>query len=247
MQAFFIDLRYRLEYAALMLLVGIVRAMPIDLAAAVSARIWRFICPKLHRHKRALDNLAIAYPEKTPAEREDIALAMWGNLGRVMAETMQIDRIIKQPDRIEFTNYKVFARYKDKLGPVIGASLHLGNWELAIWPLVISGVSPAAVYRTVKNPYVDQFLRFLACTAFLSNMDSVFTTSHNVYIYLDPESNKFVLSPWDLDLACAGFPLMEQKKAEEKLSLKESSFEELPGWDNDTHAEAIVPLQKFVH
>ena len=81
----------------------------------------------------------------TPAaEREAIALAMWGNLGRVMAEIMQIDRLISEPGRIEIASQKVFARYKDKLGPAIGVSLHMGNWELAIWPLTIAGANPAA-------------------------------------------------------------------------------------------------------
>jgi Kdo2-lipid IVA lauroyltransferase/acyltransferase len=154
-----VDLRHRLEYAMLMLLVGIVRAMPLDTAARVSARIWGTIAPRLRRHRRALDNLAIAYPDKTPAEREVIARAMWENLGRVMAETMQIDRLIRDPGRIRVANDRVFRRYKDKLGPAIGCSLHMGNWELAIWPLVVAGANPAAVYRTVKNPYVDAFLR----------------------------------------------------------------------------------------
>ena len=31
----------------------------------------------------------------------------------------------------------------------------MGNWELAIWPFTLAGNNPAAVYRTVKNPYVD--------------------------------------------------------------------------------------------
>ncbi len=154
-----VDLRHRLEYAMLMLLVSIVRAMPLDTAARVSARIWGTIAPRLRRHQRALDNLAIAYPEKTLAEREVIARAMWENLGRVMAETMQIDRLIRDPGRIRVANDRVFRRYKDKLGPAIGCSLHMGNWELAIWPLVVAGANPAAVYRTVKNPYVDAFLR----------------------------------------------------------------------------------------
>ena len=155
-----IDLRYRLEYAALRLLIGFVRAMPIDMAAGISARIWRAVAPRLRRHRRALENLAIAYPEQTPEWREAVARDMWENLGRVMAETMQIDRLIQQPERISFANYEVFARYKDKLGPVIGASLHMGNWELAIWPLTVAGTNPAAIYRTVKNPYVDAYLRY---------------------------------------------------------------------------------------
>ena len=159
MQTLLIDLRHRLEYAGLRLLIGIVRLMPIDTSANVSSAIWGLIAPRLRRHKRALDNLAIAYPEKTQAEREAIARAMWKNLGRVMAETMQIDRLIREPDRIEIVNQKVFTRYKDKLGAAIGCSLHLGNWELAIWPLTMAGGNPAAVYRTVKNPYVDAYLR----------------------------------------------------------------------------------------
>lgn len=153
------NLRHRLEYGLLMLLVGIVRLMPIDTAARVSASAWRAIAPRLRRHQRALANLRIAFPEKTEAERDEIARAMWANLGRVMAETMLIDRIIASPDRIEIASKEVFDRYKGKLGPAIGCSLHMGNWEFAIWPLVLAGANPAAVYRNVKNPYVDAYIR----------------------------------------------------------------------------------------
>lgn len=156
----FLDLRYRLEYVLLRTVVGAVRAMPLETAANLSAWLWRLIAPWQRRHRRALDNLAIAFPEKTPQEREAIALAMWDNLGRVMAETMQIDRLIKDGDRLDIINKEVFGRYRDKLGPAIGVSLHMGNWELAIWPLTFAGANPAAVYRNVNNPYVDRYLRY---------------------------------------------------------------------------------------
>ena len=159
MMSFLIDLRYRLEYAGLRLLIGIVRLMSVDTAANFSGRVWRAIAPHLRRHRRALENLAIAYPEQTPEWRERVARDMWENLGRVMAETMQIDRLIREPGRITIANHEIFERYKGKLGPLIGASLHMGNWELAIWPLTLAGTNPAAVYRTVKNPYVDAYLR----------------------------------------------------------------------------------------
>jgi len=159
MSSVLVDLRHRLEYALLMVLVAMVRLMPVDTAAAISARIWRTVAPLLRRHKRALANLAIAFPEKSDAERDAIAREMWANLGRVMAETMHVDRLIREPGRVRIANAAVFARYRDKLGPAIGCSLHMGNWELAIWPLVVAGAKPAAVYRTVKNPYVDAYLR----------------------------------------------------------------------------------------
>jgi KDO2-lipid IV(A) lauroyltransferase len=154
-----LDLRYRAEYAALRLIAALVRTVPIDVGVGISAKVWRLFARFDRRHQRALDNLAIAFPEKTPRERRAIALAMWENLGRVMAETMQIDRIIADPGRIEIVDRDIHARYKDKLGSAIGVSLHMGNWELAIWPFTLAGNNPAAVYRTVKNPYVDAYLR----------------------------------------------------------------------------------------
>jgi KDO2-lipid IV(A) lauroyltransferase len=153
-----LDVRYRIEYVVLRLVATGIRALPLETAADTSAYFWKLIAPRLRRHSRALENLAIAYPEKPPEEREAIAVAMWGNLGRIMAETMQIDRLIADPSRIEIVTPS-FLRYKDKLGPIVGASLHMGNWELAIWPLTLAGASPAAVYRTVNNPYVDRYLR----------------------------------------------------------------------------------------
>lgn len=155
------DLQFRAEYALLRGIVGVVRALPLETAAGLSARAWRFLAPKIaqKRHLRALDNVAIAFPEKTEAEHRRIVLAHWENLGRVMVETMQLDRILAQPDRLEIINQRVFQRYNRKLGPTIGISLHMGNWELAIWPLTAAGANPAAVYRSVNNPYVDRYLR----------------------------------------------------------------------------------------
>lgn len=155
------DLQFHLEYVALRLVVGLVRMLPLSVATGASAWTWRRLAPIINpkRHRRALDNLAIAFPDKTEEERRAIALAHWENLGRVMAETMQIDRIIKDPSRITIVSENVFGRYRDKLGAAIGVSLHMGNWELAIWPLTLAGANPAAVYRSVNNPYVDRYLR----------------------------------------------------------------------------------------
>lgn len=155
------DLRHRLEYVILRGIIAFVRAFPLSVAVRLSAKAWRWLAPTVSRkrHQRALANLAIAFPEKSVAERERIAIKHWENLGRVMAETMQLDRVIADPSRIEISSKEIFERYRDKMGAAIGVSLHMGNWELAIWPLTEAGANPAAVYRSVNNPYVDQYLR----------------------------------------------------------------------------------------
>jgi KDO2-lipid IV(A) lauroyltransferase len=156
------DLQFRLEYVLLRAIVGAVRLLPLETAADVSAKMWRVLAPRINpkRHKRALANLAIAFPEKSDEERLAICMAHWENLGRVMAETMQIDRLIEDESRIRIVSDRLFGRYKDKLGPAIGVSLHMGNWELSIWPFVEARANPAAVYRSVNNPYIDRYLRW---------------------------------------------------------------------------------------
>ncbi|HEY7669683.1 MAG TPA: lipid A biosynthesis acyltransferase [Hyphomicrobium sp.] len=155
------DLQFRLEYLGLRLVAGIVRSLPLSVATRASAFAWRRLAPIINpkRHQRALDNLAIAFPEKSEAERLKIALAHWENLGRVMVETMRVDRFLKEPWRVDIISQNIFSRYKDKLGAAIGVSLHMGNWELAILPFTWAGANPAAVYRSVTNPYVDRYLR----------------------------------------------------------------------------------------
>jgi KDO2-lipid IV(A) lauroyltransferase len=76
-----------------------------------------------------------------------------------MAETMQLDRILKDPDRIEVETPALLKRYVNKMGAAVVASMHMGNWELAMWPLTLAGAKPAGVYRLVDNPYVDMYLR----------------------------------------------------------------------------------------
>ena len=154
-----LDIRQRLEYGLVLAINLLIRAMPLKMATAFSARAWRFIAPKTRRHRRALKNLQKAMPEKSSEEREAIALGMWDNLGRVMAETFLLDRLLKDPSRFEFENPALISRYRDKMGPLVTAALHMGNWEVGILPLHAINARPAGVYRIVENPYVDRWLR----------------------------------------------------------------------------------------
>ena len=155
------DLQWRLEYGVVRFFAVIFSSLPLNFATSASAFAWRKLAPVINpkRHKRALDNLTIAFPEKSEAERREIALRHWENLGRVMVETMRIDRFLAEPERVDIVSQNIFSRYKDKLGAAIGVGLHMGNWELAILPFTWAGANPAAVYRSVTNPYVDRYLR----------------------------------------------------------------------------------------
>ncbi len=152
-------LQYKLEYGLFRLIVETVRLFPVDTSAEISGRIWKNIAPRTRRHKRALENLKIAFPDKSDDEREKIALSMWENLGRVMAETMQMDKILSDSKRVHLCPNSVLKYDSDEDAPIVVVSLHTGNWELTMSPLTAAGLNPGAVYRLVKNPYVDKYIR----------------------------------------------------------------------------------------
>jgi len=153
------EIGYAAEYGLLRAVFALIRLLPLNVATGLSARVWRVIGPRQRRHQRALDNLARAFPDTSPEERETIARAMWANMGRITAEALFLDRIIKQTDRFTVVGLEAFASQMREPGPHIGVSLHMGNWELAVWPCAVSGGNPAGVYRPIPNPHVDRLLR----------------------------------------------------------------------------------------
>jgi hypothetical protein len=66
---------------------------------------------------------------------------------------------------------------------------------------------------------VDQFLRFLAVNVLLCNLDSFLGSTQNYYIYLEPESNKFQILPWDMDHSFGAFPLAGTPGSRRDLSI----------------------------
>ena len=66
---------------------------------------------------------------------------------------------------------------------------------------------------------VDEFLRFLAGNAALSNLDSFLSMGHNFYMYLNPANNKINFIPWDLNMAMGGFGLAGGGEQQTNLSI----------------------------
>jgi hypothetical protein len=52
---------------------------------------------------------------------------------------------------------------------------------------------------------VDDFIRYLAATVLIANLDSPLVTNHNFYFYENPADQKVWLLPWDMNLSFAGY------------------------------------------
>jgi len=150
----------RLEFGLLMAAVGMVRALPVDAASGAMAALWRTIAPLLPRHRRAIEHLDHAFPDMPAEQRRRIAREMWGNLGRVTAETLQLDRLVADPSRFEVSPEGLAALERARNGAVL-VSLHMGNWEVVIEAANAAKLSSTGVYQALQNPLVDTWLQAL--------------------------------------------------------------------------------------
>jgi KDO2-lipid IV(A) lauroyltransferase len=156
-----VTLRHRFEDLGFGLAATCLRLLPIEPASWLSGQVWRRLGPRLgsERHKRALENLAIAFPEKSLPERAVLAAAMWENLGRTFAESFRLAEIaaagrvrIEAPPGFDAPEARVLC------------AAHQANWEVAVFG-VPAKARAAGVYQRIKNPLVEE--RVLRMRSFL--------------------------------------------------------------------------------
>jgi len=61
---------------------------------------------------------------------------------------------------------------------------------------------------------IDNFARYMAITAWLTDLDGILGPGQNYYIYLHPKTQKFVFVPWDQDQPFGQFPRGTQEERE---------------------------------
>jgi KDO2-lipid IV(A) lauroyltransferase len=151
-------LRYGAEAALFLAFMGFFRLIGLDAASAVGGFIGRAIFARTRVTRRARDNLALAFPEKSVIEREAIIRAMWDNLGRTVAEYAHLDKFdLYGPDpRIQVANVAELEKIRGQ-GMLI-LSGHFANWEIMPIAAARYGLDGAIVYRPPNNPYVDRYI-----------------------------------------------------------------------------------------
>lgn len=132
-----------------------VRLTDPDRMADFCGNFMRRAGPWLREHRLGRENLAAAFPEKTPAEIEDILGGVWDNLGRLGAEFAHLDRIWDHDParpgegRIEFSQESVerFIKLRDDGRGALVFAAHLANWELPALAGAAHGLDSAVLFR----------------------------------------------------------------------------------------------------
>ncbi len=135
---------------------GLVRLLPVEAASRWMGGLWAWLGPMNRRHRRALDHLAAALPDLSADHRDKIARQSWRNLGCILAETVNIHRIARQPERIEISADTAAMLDRFKARPCIFVSLHTGNWELLGVTAGLAGFKLAGIYQSMTNPSVER-------------------------------------------------------------------------------------------
>ncbi|WEX79192.1 lipid A biosynthesis lauroyl acyltransferase [Sinorhizobium numidicum] len=149
------------------LLLTVLKLFPSDGAINFMDRVARWIGPKTSRHKLTLTNLRNAFPEKSEAEIEAIALESWGNMGRLAAEYVFLDRLFDfdpnraEPGRVEVSGIPLFLELRDNPRPFIVFTAHSGNFEMLPVAGSAFGLDVTVLFRPPNNPYLaDKVFEF---------------------------------------------------------------------------------------
>ncbi len=133
------------------------------LAAAVAALVIRVARPL---RRIGLRNLAIAFPEKSEAERAVILAASYRNLGRMVAECAHLPELTARNlgetlrfDEGSIWDTEIVPRLQS--GGVMILTGHFGNWEMFAYAYGLLGYPVSLVHQTIKNPLVDGYIERL--------------------------------------------------------------------------------------
>jgi KDO2-lipid IV(A) lauroyltransferase len=105
------------------------------------------------RRRVVAANLALAFPEKSPAERAAIASANYRHAGRSVLEVFSAPRLTAtQVDALlEYRGFEIFERLFAEGRGVVVASAHLGSWELLAAACGRRGIPMNLVTRTLAG------------------------------------------------------------------------------------------------
>ncbi len=149
------------EYVLLRAMVFAIGVLPRAWARAAGAAIgsvaWRFAGGLRKTGRR---NLALAFPEKSEAERERILREMYRTLGWQLAEFCLMSRytVERTSEFIRYDGLENYTAARDRGKGVLVLTGHLGAWELSSFYHSLRGMPMSLVIRRLDNPLVDRFV-----------------------------------------------------------------------------------------
>lgn len=148
-------LLWRLEALGFDLMAGLLRLLPLDAASAFGGALLKTLGPLTGADVTIRRNLELAFPDKSPEERDRIRREHWEHFGRFAAEFPMLDRLTPASGRIEVVGGERLKAIAEGGEPTLMISGHFSNFEIMAAVIVDSGVHAQVSYRPANNPYFN--------------------------------------------------------------------------------------------
>ena len=155
-------MRQRLEYAAAWPFIKILGILPRRLARAFGISLgWIIYFAHVRLRKVGMRNLALAFPDKSVAERARILRGEFTSLGRQLAEVCQFPRytLSNVEDVVVYDGLENFEKAFARKKGVLFLTAHFGGWELSAFTHSLHGHWLHVVMRPMDNKYIDRMIR----------------------------------------------------------------------------------------
>jgi KDO2-lipid IV(A) lauroyltransferase len=155
-------MRRKLEYAAAWPFIKILGILPRPLSRAFAIAIAQsFYLLHARLRRVGMRNLAMAFPEKSEAERARILRGVFTSLGRQLAEVCLFPKYTAEnvDEVVIYDGLENYERAYARGNGVLFVTAHFGAWELSAFAHSLHGHWLHIVMRPVDNEYLDRLIQ----------------------------------------------------------------------------------------
>lgn len=160
-------LLHRLEAAPIRAALFVLERLGPLAASNLGGAIARTIGPLLPVTKVGDANLRLVMPELDAAARKRILLDVWDNLGRTTGEFPHLGQLkpTESGPGWEIEGVEHLHWLREKGGPAIMISGHIGNWEMMPPLYAQHGIVMSSFFRAASNPVANEVINELRLRA----------------------------------------------------------------------------------
>jgi KDO2-lipid IV(A) lauroyltransferase len=153
--------RYSLEYAAVAMVAATVRTLPRPVSVLIGKTLGYTFYALDRQHRRlTIENLAAAFPNRSPAELRAIARGVFGHFGSLLTEILRFSGLSREQmlASVEFEGMERVTQAHAQGKGAIFITGHFGYWELQALAHALRMPPTGVVVRALDNPKLNRWL-----------------------------------------------------------------------------------------
>jgi KDO2-lipid IV(A) lauroyltransferase len=166
--------RFRLLYRLLLIVTAIGRRIPLRTGRFLGRQLGRLAWHVARRERRkALANIAIAFPEWSDAQRRNTILAMFRHMGMSLFEIAWLPNLVEErgANTTFFEGAEEVMAQIDAGRGVIIFTAHCGNWEWLACGTGLWGRPTSVLQRERDQPEMNRYITELRANAGVHSID----------------------------------------------------------------------------